>query len=116
MAAGVAGDKHRNGDMAERISEDTLARMAATFRILADTSRLAILNCLIENGEVSVGQAVEATDRQQTNVSKHLKLMAEAGLLTRRKEGLQVYYRLVDPVWEQVCRLVRSSLPRARNE
>jgi ArsR family transcriptional regulator len=96
--------------MAKGTSEDTIARMAARFRILADASRLAILYCLMEGGEMSVGQVGEAAGRHQANVSKHLKRLAEAGLLARRKEGLQVFYRLEDPVWEQVCRLVSSSL------
>jgi ArsR family transcriptional regulator len=96
--------------MAKRISDSAFARVAARFRILAEASRLAMLSCLIENGELSVGQLVEATGRNQTNVSKHLKLMAEAGFLLRRKEGLQVFYKLADPVWEQVFLLVSGSV------
>jgi ArsR family transcriptional regulator len=65
---------------------------------------------------MTVGQVVEAAARNQTNVSKHLKLMAEAGLLARRKEGLKVFYRLEDPLWEQVCRLVSSSLRKGTDE
>ena len=102
--------------MVQGISENTLARMAARFRVLADASRLAILYCLIGNHEMTVGQVVEAAGRNQTNVSKHLKLMAEAGLLARRKEGLKVFYRLEDPLWEQVCRLVSSTLPKGTDE
>src|ERR1700722_10340739 len=71
--------------------EEKLALMAAKFRILADASRLAIIHCLLTHSEMSVGQVVEATGRSQANVSKHLKLMAEAGLLARRKEGLVVF-------------------------
>ena len=96
--------------MAKGMSGDTFDRMAAVFRILAEASRLAILYCLMEGGEMSVGQIVRATGRNQATVSKHLKLMAEVGLLARRKQGLQVFYRLQDPVWEKVFRLMRSSL------
>ena len=42
--------------------------------------------------------------------------MAELGLLARRKQGLQVFYRLQDPVWEKVFRLVRSSLNKGMAE
>jgi DNA-binding transcriptional ArsR family regulator len=97
--------------MVNQISEEILAQMAARFRILAEASRLGILHCLMDGKEMNVGQVVIATGRNQTNVSKHLKIMAEAAILIRRKEGLQVFYRLENPLWEQVCRLVRSSLP-----
>jgi ArsR family transcriptional regulator len=61
-------------------------------------------------GEMSVGQVVEKTGRTLANVSKHLKLLAEAGLVARRKEGLQVFYRLDDPVVEKICHLVCESI------
>jgi DNA-binding transcriptional ArsR family regulator len=44
------------------------------------------------------------------NVSKHLKLLTEAGLITRRKEGLNVHYRLDDPVVEKICHLVCETI------
>ena len=97
-------------------NEKTLARLASKFRILADVSRLAIIYCLPTKGEMSVGQVVEATGRSQANVSKHLKLMADAGLLARRKKGLLVFYRLQDPVWEEICRIVSESLPEATDK
>jgi ArsR family transcriptional regulator len=102
--------------MAKGMSGDAFDRMAAVFRILADAGRLAILDCLMEGGEMSVGQIVRAIGRNQATVSKHLKLMAEIGLLARRKQGLQVFYRLQDPVWEKVFRLVRSFLDNGMAE
>jgi DNA-binding transcriptional ArsR family regulator len=53
---------------------------------------------------------VTETGRGQANISKHLKLLADSGLLCRRKEGLQVYYRLDDPLVEKLCTLVCSSI------
>jgi DNA-binding transcriptional ArsR family regulator len=102
--------------MAKGMSGDTFDCMAAVFRILAEASRLAILCCLMEGGQMSVGQIVRAIGRNQATVSKHLKLMAELGLLARRKQGLQVFYWLQDPVWEKVFRLVRSSLNKGMAE
>ena len=49
---------------------------------------------------------VEATGGTQANVSKHLKLLAEVGMISRRKQGLNVLYRLNDPVIEKICHLV----------
>jgi ArsR family transcriptional regulator len=96
--------------MAEAIPKEIVDRMAHKFRVLADATRLAILACLINGGEKNVGEVAQATGRTPANVSKHLKLLADGGLLSRRKEGLQVFYRLDDPVWEQVCRLVSGAL------
>ncbi len=86
-----------------------LDRMAEKFRMLADTTRLAILRTLME-GEKSVGQVVEETGRGQANVSKHLKMLTEAGMLSRRKDGLQVFYRLDDPLVEELCRVVCQTI------
>jgi DNA-binding transcriptional ArsR family regulator len=93
-----------------------LDRMAEKFRMLADPTRLAILRVLMA-GERSVGQVVEETGRGQANVSKHLKLLAEAGLVARRKAGLQVFYRLDDPLVEKLCHLVcQTIIDEAREE
>jgi len=99
--------------MADAIPNDKAAGMAAAFRLLGDESRLAILNCLMNGDEKNVGQVAQATDRTPASVSKNLKMLAIGGILSRRKDGLQVFYRLSGPVWEQVCRLVSGSLPEA---
>ncbi len=91
------------------IPDEFLDLMAEKFRMLGDTTRLAILRSLMA-GERNVTQVVAETGRGQANVSKHLKLLAEAGLLTRRKEGLQVFYQLSDPVVERLCRLVCETI------
>lgn len=58
------------------------------------------------------GDSVNKTGRALANVSKHLKQLAEAGLVARRKEGLQVFYRLDDPVVERICQVVCDSIYR----
>src|SRR3954453_18660330 len=95
--------------MSQAIPDELLDLMAVKFQMLADATRLAILRSLM-GGERSVGQVVQETGRGQANVSKHLKLLADAGLVRRRKEGLQVYYRLDDPLVEQLCDLVCGSI------
>ena len=97
--------------MAGTIPDELLDVMAEKFRMLADSTRLAILRTLMA-GERSVGQVVEETGRGQANVSKHLKLLTEAGLLARRKTGLQVFYRVDDPLVEQLCNLVCQTIIR----
>lgn len=92
------------------IPEEMLALMAGKFRMLSDPTRLAILHSLMTAGEMNVGQIVTATGRSVANVSKHLTQLADAGLLTRRKEGSYVLYRLDDPVVEKICELACDSL------
>jgi len=94
------------------IPEDFLALMADKFRMLGDSTRLAILHSLMVGVELNVTQIVSATNRNVANVSKHLKQLAEGGLLMRRKEGPFVLYRLNDPVVEKICTLVCDSLRR----
>jgi ArsR family transcriptional regulator len=95
--------------MTKFIPDELLDTMAEKFRLLADPTRLAILRELID-GEKSVGHVVAETGRGQANVSKHLKLLFEAGLVERRKAGLQVFYRVADPVVERLCRIVCETI------
>ncbi len=95
--------------MTATIPDEFLDLMAEKFRMLADPTRLAILRVLME-GERNVTQVVDLTRRNQANVSKHLKMLADAGLVARRKQGLQVFYRLDDPLVERLCKLVCETI------
>ena len=95
------------------IPEEFLAVMADRFGALADPTRLAILHCLLRGGEQNVSRIVATTGRSVANVSKHLRHLRERGLVVRRKDGLQAYYRLDDPVVEKLCHLVCESLLEA---
>jgi DNA-binding transcriptional ArsR family regulator len=95
--------------MSQFMPDDLLEMVAEKFQMLSDPTRLAILRALMD-GEKSVGQVVTETGRGQANVSKHLKLLADSGLVCRRKEGLLVYYRLDDPLVEKLCTLVCSTI------
>ncbi len=88
-----------------------LETMAERFRMLADPTRLAILHALMA-GERSVGEVVAQTNRGQANVSKHLRMLADSRLIARRKQGLQVFYRISNPLVEQLCELVCGSIVR----
>ncbi len=94
------------------ISDELLVLMARKFRMLSDPTRLAILRCMMEGNELNVSQLVALTGRELANVSKHLKQLADTGLLCRRKVGSFVLYRLDDPVLEKICELVCDSLQR----
>lgn len=82
--------------------------IAARFRALADPMRLRILHALGEE-ELSVSQLMERTGCRQANMSKHLRVLLSIGFLSRRKEGLHVYYRVSDTAVFQLCELLCSS-------
>lgn len=86
-----------------------LEMVAGRFRLLSEPVRLRILQEL-QADEQSVGALVELLDLQQANVSKHLQLLHQAGVVTRRREGLQVFYRIADPSIFDLCNLVCGSI------
>ena len=72
-------------------------QLAAAFRVIADPARLRLLSLLASkpDGEACVCDVIEPLGLSQPTVSHHLKVLYEAGLLSREKRGLWVYYRLV---------------------
>ena len=68
---------------------------AKFYRGLGDPTRLAILESLLK-GEKPVGAIVRATRQSQSNVSNHLKCLADAGLVANHRNGKYVSYRIRD--------------------
>lgn len=93
----------------EPVSTDVVQQVAAYFSILSEPMRLKILN-LLRDGEKCVQDLVEATATSQANVSKHLKVMMQAGMLARRAEGTAAYYRVTDDLSYELCTLVCDRL------
>jgi ArsR family transcriptional regulator len=92
-----------------RLTPHTIELVAERFRALAEPARLHIVNALCD-GELTVGELVEATGFGTANVSKHLQLLRAAGFVTRRKEGLFVYYGLTDQDVFQLCEILCGRL------
>jgi DNA-binding transcriptional ArsR family regulator len=86
--------------------DSMLERVAQRFRVLGDASRLEILRLLVGRGELTVGAIVDALPMSQANVSKHLRLLLDAGIVQRRSEGTSHFYRVVDDSVPQVCAIV----------
>ncbi|MBC7501482.1 MAG: winged helix-turn-helix transcriptional regulator [Herminiimonas sp.] len=85
------------------------AMVSKYFSVLSEPTRLNILHALC-NGERTVGEIVEATEATQTNVSRHLKLMFDAKILLKRKEGTLVYYRVANEHTVNLCRGVCTQM------
>jgi DNA-binding transcriptional ArsR family regulator len=94
---------------AQPVPEEVVQQVAEYFSILSEPMRLKILN-LLRDGEKCVQELVEATETSQANVSKHLKVMLQAGILSRRTEGTSAYYRVEDPLIFDLCNLVCDRL------
>jgi ArsR family transcriptional regulator len=91
------------------LSVDELAQIAGRFKALGEPMRLRILQAICK-GPRTVGEIVAATGATQANVSKHLSLLAAAGILTRAKDGQCVYYGMKDQLAIKMCELVREQL------
>lgn len=92
-----------------KMPPDALAYVANFFKVLSEVSRLQIVCCL-KSGEKNVTQIMEETGLGQANVSKHLKLLAQAGIVARTQVGVSVYYEIANPFLFELCELVCDSL------
>ncbi len=94
-----------------------MTEQAEAFRALADDTRLRILNLLLNVGcEICCCELTDSLEKPQYNVSKHLKILRQAGLIEGRQEGRWVYYSLPkkpDAFRKELIDSVRS-LPETR--
>lgn len=94
-----------------KLDMDQLERVASMFRAFGESTRLAILQEL-KGGEMTVSEMVDRMPTSQANVSKQLKALHDAGVLSRRKQGSRVLYQIADPMVFELCRLVCDKLNR----
>ena len=85
--------------------------IARRFRAVGEPMRIRLLDRL-RDGEATVGELSDALGASQQNGSKHLAVLADAGILGRRKDGTHVYYRIVDGGVLTLCEDVCGSLQR----
>ena len=90
-------------------SDELLNRIAEVLKAMADPTRLKILHC-IHNQERCVSDILEVVGGSQANVSKHLSVLKRAGLVDCRRNGLNVYYRIIDEGVFSICSSVCDSL------
>ncbi|HTV76293.1 MAG TPA: metalloregulator ArsR/SmtB family transcription factor [Candidatus Baltobacteraceae bacterium] len=86
-----------------------LERIAARFKVLGEPMRLKILQAVCKQPR-TVSDIVAASGSTQANVSKHLALLAAAGILEREKDGQRVYYGVKDRLAVKLCELVRAQI------
>lgn len=94
------------------MTPEMLDQVAARFKALGEPARLQLLQAL-RGGERHVGELIEETGLGQANVSKHLQVLSAAGLISRRREGLHVYYGLADTDVFRLCDIMCTRVQSA---
>jgi ArsR family transcriptional regulator len=78
-------------------------------KVFTSPSRLEIIN-ILRDGEKSVGELVEKVGIRQANISQHLAVLREKGVVVLRKDGQNVFYSLANPKIIQACDIMRDVL------
>ena len=91
-------------------SMDAMFELAAeTFRVMSAPMRLKIINSLCDE-EKNVGQLLEEIETTQPNMSQHLNTLFKAKILGRRREGVQIYYRIINERVVTLCRALCTQI------
>jgi DNA-binding transcriptional ArsR family regulator len=78
------------------LSEETVEMVAAMLKVLGDPTRIRLIEVLNERGSATVSALTSCLSVSQPRVSKQLAVLHQAGIVTRRRRGMWVYYELVD--------------------
>lgn len=97
--------------MALVLSDPLIELIAERFRIIGEPMRIKLLDSL-RAGPATVRTLVEATGATQPNVSKHLAVLHQAGIVSREKDGNFVRYAISDPSVFELCEQVCGGLER----
>ena len=93
------------------VSDELAELIARRFRVLAEPLRIRLLDRL-RDGEASVNALTAALGASQQNVSKHLGVLHEAGIVSRRRHGTHAYYAIADESVLDLCEQVCGGLQR----
>jgi DNA-binding transcriptional ArsR family regulator len=89
---------------------DQVFEMAAeVFRVMSAPMRLKIISCLCD-GEKNVSYLLSKIDTTQPNMSQHLNTLYQAGVLGKRRDGVQIHYRIIDDRVATLCRAVCTQI------
>ena len=92
-------------DSALTESEEVFEKAAEVFRVMSAPMRLRIISALC-NAEKNVGELLAEIDTTQPNMSQHLNTLYQAGVVGKRRDGVQIYYRIINEQVVTLCRAV----------
>ena len=95
----------------EGLPNEALAQVAAYFQALSEPTRLQVLN-LLRQKERNVGELAQLCGFSSANISRHLALLSQHGLVARETRGNSVYYRIADPSIYELCDVVCANIAR----
>jgi|GEM_PF-558598 len=95
--------------MAMQFTDEDLERLAHQFKLLGEPARLRILSIICDR-ERNVQNICQQTGLNQGNVSKHLRLLKDAGIVACRRDGVQRFYRIATPDLMELCLHARKLL------
>ncbi len=78
-------------------------------KVFTNPKRLEIIS-LLRDGEKTVSELAELADVPQANISQHLTVLRQNGVVTTRREGANIYYKIANPKILQACDLMREVL------
>jgi len=90
-------------------SDEVFELAAEVFRVMSAPMRLKIISCLC-NGEKNVSQLLVEIDTTQPNMSQHLNTLYQAGVIGKRREGVQIFYRIINDRVVTLCRAVCTQI------
>ncbi|MBA2672231.1 metalloregulator ArsR/SmtB family transcription factor [Ramlibacter sp.] len=90
-------------------SDEVFELAAEVFRVMSAPMRLKIIASLC-NGEKNVSELLAEIDTTQPNMSQHLNTLYQAGVLGKRRDGVQIYYRIVNDRVVTLCRAVCTQI------
>ena len=93
------------------LSDEAVELVARRFRVLGDPTRIRILERL-RDGEAGVKELCAIVGSTQQNVSRHLAVLSDAGIVARRREGSVVRYRVIDAGVYRLCEEVCGGMER----
>jgi len=78
-------------------------------KIFSNPKRLEIIDTL-KDGEISASDLIDKTGLSKANLSQHMGVLRSKGVVRARRDGINIYYRIVNPKIIQACRLMREVL------
>lgn len=94
-------------------SDEVLERAAELFRLMSAPMRLKIMRSLCQ-GEMNVTELLAQVDTTQPNMSQHLNTLYKAGVLGKRRKGVQIYYHIANQDAGALCRAICAQVAADR--
>jgi DNA-binding transcriptional ArsR family regulator len=95
----------------EILPPEAMRDVAAYFQALSEPTRLQLLN-LLREGERNVGDLAQLTGFTAANISRHMSMLSQQGMVARESRGTSVYYRISDDSIYALCDLVCGNIAR----